>query len=97
MFSRGIRKLSEMNANRWCSREALEYRVPVCLIKYCHIINVGTARGRMVTLLFSPFPTAPSMTRYIRTGHPLSEPRYETDVTIGTHPHLSAATDKDCQ
>lgn len=56
-YSKSIEKSSEMNANR-CSREALEYRVPVCLIKYCHIINVGTARGRTITLLFSPFSTA---------------------------------------
>jgi len=84
-----------MNANR-CSHGVLEYRVPVCLIKYCHIINVGTARGRMIILLFSPFPAAIDDSVH-SDRDPLFEPRYETDVTIGTHPHLSATTDKDCQ
>jgi hypothetical protein len=48
---RSFEKSSEMNANR-CNCEALEYRVPVCLIKYCHIINVGTARDRAVFFFF---------------------------------------------
>lgn len=57
MALKSIRKSNEMNANR-CSREALEYRVPVCLIKYCHIINVGIARGLTVHSSFFLFPTA---------------------------------------